>query len=112
VTGTFCFVFIALGRIYKVMTVIEVLNKLKSAGFPDPQAEAIVEAFEARDRLWFEIQFANLRAEIERLKGEFRTEIEKLRGELRGEIKDAKFQMIRWIVGTVIVGTLISHFWK
>jgi hypothetical protein len=94
------------------MTVIEVLNKLKSAGFPDPQAEAIVEAFEARDRLWFEIQFANLRAEIERLKGEFRTEIEKLRGELRGEIKDAKFQMIRWIVGTVIVGTLISHFWK
>jgi hypothetical protein len=90
------------------MTVIEVLNKLKSAGFPDPQAEAIVEAFEARDRLWFEIQFANLRAEIERLKGELRTEIEKV----RGEIKDAKFQMIFWIVGSVIVGTLISHFWK
>jgi hypothetical protein len=110
--GIFFFFTLRFGRIYKVMTVIEVLNKLKSAGFPDPQAEAIVEAFEARDRLWFEIQFANLRAEIERLKGEFRTEIEKLRGELRGELKDAKFQMIFWIVGSVIVGTLISHFWK
>jgi ABC-type cobalt transport system substrate-binding protein len=96
-TGTFCFVFIALGRIYKVMTVIEALNKLKLAGLPDKQAEAIVETFEQRDRSWFETQFEKMRTEIEKV---------------RGEIKDAKFEMIRWIVGSVIVGTLISHFWK
>ncbi len=83
------------------MTVIEALNKLKLAGLPDKQAEAIVETFEERDRSWFEVHFEKLR-----------TEIEKVRSELRSEIKDAKFEMIRWIVGTVIVGTLISHFWK
>ena len=79
------------------MTVIEALNKLKLAGLPDKQAEAIVETFEQRDRSWFETQFEKLRTEIEKV---------------RGEIKDAKFEMIRWIVGSVIVGTLISHFWK
>jgi hypothetical protein len=93
------------------VTTIEALNKLKLAGIPDKQAEAILETFEQRDRLWFEIQFANLRAEIERLKGEFRTEIEKLRGELRGEIKDAKFQIF-WIVGSFSIATLINHFWR
>jgi hypothetical protein len=79
------------------VTVIEALNKLKLAGLPDKQAEAIVETFEQRDRSWFETQFEKLRTEIEKV---------------RGEIKDAKFEMIRWIVGSVIVGTLISHFWK
>lgn len=79
------------------MTTIEALNKLKLAGLPDKQAEAIVEAFEERDRSWFETHFEKLRTEIEKV---------------RGEIKDAKFEMIRWIVGSVIVGTLISHFWK
>jgi hypothetical protein len=90
------------------VTVIEALNKLKLAGLPDKQAEAIVETFEERDRSWFESHFERLRTEMEKLRRELQTEIEKL----RGEIKDAKFEMIRWIVGSVIVGTLISHFWK
>jgi ABC-type cobalt transport system substrate-binding protein len=70
--------------------VIEVLNKLKLAGLPDKQAEAIVEAFEGRDRSWFETQFEKL----------------------RGEIKDAKFQMIFWIVGSFGAATLINHIWR
>ena len=73
-TGTFCFVFIVLGRIYKVMTVIEALNKLKLAGLPDKQAEAIVETFEQRDRSWFETQFEKLRTEIEKVRAELRSE--------------------------------------
>jgi len=105
------------------VTVIESLNKLKLAGLPEKQAEAILETFEDRDRSWFETQFEKLRgefrAEVEKLRGEFRaemeklrTEIEKVRGELRGEIKDAKFQMIFWIVGSFGVATLINHFWR
>jgi len=90
------------------VTVIEALNKLKLAGLPDKQAEAIVETFEERDRSWFDAHFEKLRTEMEKMRRELQTEIEKL----RGEIKDAKFEMIRWIVGSVIVGTLISHFWK
>jgi biopolymer transport protein ExbB/TolQ len=118
-TGTFCFVFIALGRIYKVMTVIEALNKLKLAGLPDKQAEAILEAFEERDRSWFESHFERLRTEMEKMRRELQTEIEKVRRELqaeiekvRGEIKDAKFQMIFWIVGSFSIATLINHFWR
>jgi folylpolyglutamate synthase/dihydropteroate synthase len=101
------------------VTVIEALNKLKLAGLPDKQAEAILEAFEERDRSWFETQFEKLRTEIEKLRRELQTEIEKLRRELqaeiekvRGEIKDAKFQMIFWIVGSFSIATLINHFWR
>jgi hypothetical protein len=101
------------------VTVIEALNKLKLAGLPEKQAEAIIETFEDRDRSWFENQFSLLRAEMEKMRreleaeiGKLRTEIEKVRSELRGEIKDTKFEMIRWIVGSVILGTLVSHFWK
>jgi len=101
------------------VTVIEALNKLKLAGLPDKQAEAIVETFEERDRSWFESHFERLRTEMEKMRRELQAEMEKARRELqaeiekvRTEIKDAKFEMIRWIVGTVIVGTLISHFWK
>ncbi len=130
-TGSYC----------HVVTVIEALNKLKLAGLPDKQAEAILETFEERDRSWFESHFERLRTEMEKMRRELQTEIEKVRRELqteiekvrrelqaeiekmrrelqaeiekvRTEIKDAKFEMIRWIVGTVIVGTLISHFWK
>ncbi len=96
----------------QVVTVIEALNKLKLAGLPEKQAEAILETFEERDRSWFETQFEKLKGEFRTEIEKLRTEIEKVRSELRSEIKDAKFEMIRWIVGTVIVGTLINHFWK
>jgi hypothetical protein len=71
------------------MTTIEVLNKLKAAGIDGRAAEAIIEAFENRDRSWFETQFEKV----------------------RGEIKDAKHDMIKWIVGSVLLGAILSHFW-
>ena len=94
------------------MTVIESLNKLKLAGLPEKQAEAILETFEDRKSSWFETQFEKLRGEFRAEMEKLRTEIEKVRGELRGEIKDAKFQMIFWIVGSFGVATLINHFWR
>ncbi len=90
----------------QVVTVIEALNKLKLAGLPDKQAEAILEAFEERDRSWFESHFERLRTEMEKMRRELQAEMEKMRRELQAEIekgteiKDAKFEMIRWIVGT------------
>jgi hypothetical protein len=68
------------------MSTIETLHKLKESGFPEQQAEAIIEAFDTRDRAWFETQFEKL----------------------RGRITAAEGRMSLWIVGAV----LINHFWK
>lgn len=49
-----------------------------------------IEAFETRDRDWFEVRFEKL----------------------RGEIKDAKQQTLVWVFGMIIAATVVTHYWR
>lgn len=72
---------------------LKLVRRLEATGMPAPQAAGLAEAFA-------EIMVTELatKSDLRELRADLRGDIERLRGELRTEIAASKNDTIRWVV--------------
>jgi hypothetical protein len=103
------------------------IDRLKAAGFAEPQARAMADGLDQalREEVATKSDIAGLRNEIDLLRAELRNELGTLRGELnagqtglrgelsaglaglRGEMKADKIDLLKWVVMLIVGQTAV-----
>ena len=85
------------------------IDRLKAAGFAEPQARAMADALEQalREEVATKSDLAGLRAELKSDLGLLRGEMGGLKGELLAAMKADKVDLLRWVVMLIVGQTAV-----
>jgi hypothetical protein len=85
------------------------IDRLKAAGFAEPQARAMADGLDhaLREEVATKSDVATLRSEIDLLRVEVKSEMGTLRGELLAAMKADKIGFLKWVMMLIVGQTAV-----
>jgi len=85
------------------------IDRLKAAGFAEPQARAMADGLDQalREEVATKSDVGSLRHEIDLLRIEFKNDLNGLKGELLAAIKADKVDLLKWVVMLIVGQTAV-----
>ena len=85
------------------------IDRLKAAGFADPQARAMADGLDQalREEVATKSDITALRSEFDLLRVEVKSELAGLKGELLAAMKADKIDLLKWVVMLIVGQTAV-----